>query len=179
MRYLLIFATFLTVNAYAQSDTLPLNEKGRVEFTEVIAVDSATDLQLFSRAKEFVATNFVSGKKVTDLEDEINKTIIVKGRVKLSTKLIMSGSDGGTFKFILEIRCKNGKYKYNFYDFMHEGAITDSYMRHSHGAIENEKPAHTSLPKKEWNKFKMQVLTEIKNAIAVLKTTMAKKQADW
>lgn len=149
MRTILI-ACFLLDSTLCFSQ-MPVNADGKVEFTEVVTVDSASAQTLYSRAKLFVTNAFVSGKDVTQMNDDAAFTTVVKGSTKPS--LGLGATREGLVTFKMTIQCKDGRYKYSLTDFLHEGA------QYSGGALENEKPDCGTffLPKSSWNKLKKQV----------------------
>lgn len=179
MKFLFIGLLFFNV-AFAQDGSLPINQKGIVEFSDVVVVDSMSADKLYSKAKLFIAKSFVSGKHVTQLEDDAAKTIVINGRIVVLMKgFMVTNLEGGTFKFQLTIACKDNKYKYSFTDFTHEGADVTGYRSHDLGPIEKSKSGDMAISKKQWDNYKDQVRDNITILISALKKVMADKSDDW
>ena len=79
---LLFFIAHLSIRAQESSidvSSLPLDETGKVNYTEVIAVDSLSADNLFLNSKQFFVDVFKSAKSVIQIEDKESKVIIGKG----------------------------------------------------------------------------------------------------
>jgi len=156
-------------------DSLPVNkETGLVDFTEVINVDSVPAKKLYSNAKIFIAKAFVSGKHVTQLNDDESSTIVGHGKVELTANNGIFKQPGGWFDFTITIRCKDGRYKYSITDFRHEGypAVGYKWTAADQGPIENIKPQDKQFPPKQWLDYKRQAYIAILPLIADLKKFM-------
>ena len=87
-------------------------------FTDVIYVDSTlTKDQLFMLARQWFSESFVSSKSVLDNIDKDAGVLYGKGVIDVP------GSDNGIVSFNIEVRCKDGRVKYNINNFMHSGAL--------------------------------------------------------
>lgn len=87
------------------------------EFIGVIRVDSTIGKDvLFQKARQWFSESFVSAKAVIDNEDKAEGVIYGKGNIPMGKDV------DGRVKFTIEIRCKDGKIKYIFSNFHHEGA---------------------------------------------------------
>lgn len=90
-----------------------------IAYTEVVVVDSTmSSKDLFSKALNFITLNFRSANNVIQLKDEENGKIICKGNTSFSNN--RPEYVDGVINFTLQISVKNGKYKYDFTDFVHE-----------------------------------------------------------
>lgn len=175
MKRIAILLTAIPAISFSQELNLPVNAGGTVEYTSVIKVDSVSDIELFRRAKLFMANAFVSYKDVNQLTDEASKTLVMKGIIPID------GSSGHAgWKTKITIQCKEGRYKYSFTDFYHE-YITPK-VNQSGGSIENEKPACGTffLPKKAWTQLKQWLDLHVKELITLLdKSMQSSDKTNW
>lgn len=84
-----------------------------IEFKSIIQVENTNAQILFSRAKSFVAKNFISGKDATQLVDEYSKSIIGKGVLNLNFSDVLASANG-ELKFTFQIECKDNRFRYTF-----------------------------------------------------------------
>lgn len=89
----------------------------KYSFTEVVRVENNTKDELFSKAKEWVTHNFKSAKDVLQMDDRIAGEIICKGWTDIfidgETILGINTSTFVKMNFTVEIKTKEGRYKYN------------------------------------------------------------------
>jgi len=173
---LLLLPTF-TSQAQEMPVKFPLNDKGNIEFAEVVAVDSVTAKELYSRARLFVANGFRSSTDVTKLEDTETLTIVTKGYMPRYYSNPFNSSHGGHVRFKFTIQCKEGRYKYSIEDVVHEDDVVGNG-----GPLELDKPlSKWGFTKKTWDKLKKKTFVEINGFIAELTTTMraAGVKNDW
>ena len=168
---------------------LNLNCKGQDNFKweEVVKVDSnITAQELYSHGKIFIAKTFVSNKAVTQLNDDISSTIIIKAAylapVVPNYGKGFTDADAGYVEFTLTIACKNGRYKYTIDQCHHTG----NSQFGNNGNLTNDKPElgvfSGGLPKKYWaDTLKPSFISYINSFISDLKKNMAGKsdKSDW
>lgn len=93
---------------------------GELKYEEVVQVDSLTKAnELYSRAKKWMVENFRDRKAVIEVDDKENFKIIGKGNAKFK---FLAGPLGLTpynerLEFIISIAAKDGKYRYQIYNF--------------------------------------------------------------
>lgn len=177
MRALILALMLTPLSVFAQD--LPRNETGRIEYTEVVKVDSANAAILYSNAKIFIAKSFKSAKNVTDLSDENSKTVIIKGNMPVSVRSMGSFWDYGVVWFQISIQCKDGRYKYSITDFVHEDKPGPRGA--NGGSLESEKPecGTLKLPKKYWEYIKTDADQTTKTLIADMKKAMVPTGDNW
>lgn len=119
-----IFITLLTVAyypAFAQLiDELPKDENGKLNFNEVVTMDSVPKDELFLRARQFFAEIFKNKNDIL-MEDKEAGIIIVKG----STDIYYGPAIAVVkehMRFTLKIQVKDGHYKYEIYDIYFKDA---------------------------------------------------------
>jgi len=148
----------------------PVNSNGKIEYTEVVSVDSAKAADLFSRSKLYITNAFKSGKDVTQLVDDETKTIVGKGVLKIYINAGLGIMWDVYVHFKTTIQCRDGRYKYSLTEFEAEliGGSTD--------ALEEEKPK--SYTKKMWASLKEQTNSTINEMIIDLKKQMSSTKND-
>ena len=66
---------------------IPVNqETKKLDFTEIINVDSTTQKELYARARAWFALNFVSSKAVLEMDDKENGQLIGKVITEMAPK---------------------------------------------------------------------------------------------
>lgn len=170
--FILSFALLISFQLKSQVINMPRNnETGKIEYSEIVLVDTATSqMDLFIKAKEWIALNFRSATNVIQMEDKDAGILIGKGNfeIKLTMYLTYSRVD-----FTFKIQVKNGKYRYWISDFVH----VSNKQGYSGGALENERPdcGTFNMMKKGWNQVKEQTDENIKLLIESLKKEMSLK----
>jgi hypothetical protein len=169
---LIVFVLLFQISK-AQVVSFPKNENGNIEYTEVVSVDSASEQQLFSRARLFVANSFTSATDVTKLEDASTFTIITKGNLPRYYSNSFNRTQGGYVSFKFTVQCRAGRYKYSVNDLIHRSFPTCN-INDAGGELTNDIPkcGRLNLPMKHWNRVKEQTDQIIKLFIAELKRTM-------
>ncbi len=159
--FLLIpFFFFQSINTKAQNT---------FEYTSVIQLEGTTKNNLYQRAIEWVNENFKSSKAVIQNSDKEAGSILCKGAMKLQ----LPAEDWVYFSF--NILVKDGKYKYIFKDFSHEGS-TEGGERNG-GSLQSEKPACGGfrMTTRYWEKIKTATDKEISALIVSLNNKMKQK----
>lgn len=177
--FTLMLILVLTFRISAQD--LPLNpETNKVTYSEVIEVKGASKDDLYLRAKNWALSN--SYKPKTDRKAE--GSYITKGQFTVQYPSPMKGMNhSGKVTFTMSISLKDGKYRYEMTDFIHESD------RGNGGKLENTDPAcgkYTLVPA-GWSKIKSLTPDEVEKIIKSLKEAMdsnysaqpVKKSEDW
>ncbi len=159
---LLLLFLFFSVNLIAQN-----------KYSEVVNVDSSSADELHSLSKMFVTNASKSGKVLTQLSDDANKTLVAKGYMDVEVAKAMGMSFPEKVWFKVTIASKDNRYKYSFDDFvLHYQAGTS---RPKIEADLNKKDPPKTVNKKQWEAVKSQVDDKVKWMISDLKTEMKKK----
>lgn len=171
-----IFLHGISIGMNAQ--ILPLNEFGKVEYTEVVKIDSTTQNLLFSSAQKWFVETFKNAKDVIQVENRENGEIIGKGTFHIQTNRFGYSAIGlGVVRFQVQVDVKDGRYKYSFSNFIHVG---DKPQIYDCGCLDDEKPDACS--KKIFAEVKEKTDVQIKLLIESLKISMnrnAGKKSDW
>lgn len=166
--------------------TLNLLAQNTLTYTEVVEIKEVTKDELYNRAKKWFVTTYKSGNQVIQLDDKETGAIIGKASMKYQPRPF-TGSEkiNGLIHYTISINLKNGRYKYEITDFVHEPSGSQ-YGTITIGLItdENEFPANKTITKsygnKAWIDIKEQIKIEVTAIITSIKTGMSKSSAnDW
>jgi cation transport regulator ChaB len=109
----------LTVKAQIK-DTIGLSlpiVNGEIMHEGIVDVPGKTKNQLFQSAKNFLLEAFVSAKAVIETEDKEDGVLNCKAIHPVVLKLNFMYNGYFNDEMIIQINCKDGKYRYRFYDF--------------------------------------------------------------
>lgn len=166
-----IFALILWLPAISQE--WPVNkETKRFEFTEVVTVDSASKLDLYLRAKEWLAQYYNSSKDVIQVDEKEQGMIYGRGAFQIYIQQL-GAVNFGHVNYDIKIDVKDGRYKYRITNFVHDNTYAKNGIACG-GILENEKPAcGWQMFTKDWNSLKAQSYNKTLSVIKSLKTFMA------
>lgn len=163
---------------------LPVNEQtGEIVYQKIQIIDDVSSEELFSRAKYWVAKNYVSANDVIQLDDPKNGILVVKGNIP-------TDEFDGRINHTLEIACKNGKYKVEYRNmilrwFVNSNPSMSTDARWEEYTIENCYPAMEKVEGfKAHKKFVIRATNKmdqsIKASLKSLDEAMRKPiQSDW
>lgn len=100
-------------------DELPKSIDGKLNFNEVIQVDSIMKNQLYLNSKQFFVDVFKSGKDVIQLDDEESGVVVGKGFNDVYAKMLGTSYEVKMW-YTIKIQSKDGRYKYEIYDIYFE-----------------------------------------------------------
>lgn len=132
----LLFLSFLAISTFASGQkkvTLPLDQSGYVEFTDVIRLpDSAISKdKLYDKAKLWFANTFTNSKSVIRIDDKENGRLLGKCYEFITTDI---NNNQTNLTYTIEVLVKNGRFKYRVYDAALEGfnygPLTDWYKNY-------------------------------------------------
>lgn len=159
-------------------------------YTNVVKLDSITKAnELYSIAKSWFAEKYNSAQDVIQLDDKENGKIIGKGKFKYNSN-VFSYSNGtkGYISYTISIAVKDGRYKYEIKNFIHEGNSLNPGGAASLGLItaDEECPCTISTKgwrKKVWDDIKKQIEDCVSPIISSLNSYMEKgvikKEEKW
>lgn len=179
MKTLYISIVFLMCSIVISAQVLPKNEHGKVEYTEVVKVDSTSKSSLYSSAQLWFVETFKDANEVIQLQDKENGELIGKGLFYIPSNRFGYTTIGlGIVRFQVQITVKEGRYKYSFTNFNHEG---DKPQIYDCGCLDNEEP--TVCSRKIFAEVKEKTDAQIKTLISSMKIAMernkGKKTDDW
>ena len=97
-------------------DTIPTKE-GKILYDRIVYVDSSKkQAALYNDIRKWFVENFNSGKAVIQVDDIANGTLIGKGSYKYFIVNGMNTHEGYTY-FIVNVIVKDGKFRYQVYQF--------------------------------------------------------------
>ena len=158
-------------------------------YTEVVQVDSVSQNELYNRAKLWFATAYNSANDVLQIDNKEEGEIIGKAIMKYNPNVFMGMEQTkGSIKYTIKIFVKEGRYKYEITDFIHD-PYGNQQGKSSMGLITtdkecpNPKPMAKGWSNKVWDDIKTQIEANVTSLIASLKEEMTKttesKKDDW
>lgn len=176
-RFFLLFTLIASLVAYAQDKPL--------SYSEVIPVDGKTQAEIFGGLREWVATSYVSGKAVTQLEDATTGIIILKSFFPFEKGGVYS-SYTGTVDYMLKLQAKDGRYRVEMNQMVHS-VRKGNYERSNLGLITTaEKINKGGLEKgannKIWREIKDKSAAQFSKLVESLKnitTFAATEEEEW
>ncbi len=176
----LVFMTSITMNVFGQS---PLT------YTEIVKVDSVSKSELYNRAKIWFATTYNSANDVIQMENKDEGEIIGRAIITYSpTVYFASEQTRGVIKYTVKLFVKDGRYKYEITDFIHD-PYGNKYGKSSMGLITtndecpNPKPSAKGWSNKVWADIKALIEENMISLISSIKQGMTKKNEsnndDW
>ncbi len=112
-----------TLGTGSVAQVLPVDSiTGRITYTGVVQVDSASADELFSRATLWYASTFTSAKTAMELSDRATGVIVSDPKVNFPAYFIMNNGtrrESGSVRFSLKIQCKEGRFRYTLTDLVH------------------------------------------------------------
>ncbi|MDJ1468147.1 DUF4468 domain-containing protein [Xanthocytophaga flava] len=161
--------------------TLPIDPTtNKVSYTEVVEVPGMTKDQLHAKANEWLAKTYKSANDVIQMNDKEAGKIIAKGTTKSYLHSMGKDWDAGYFRHTLTLSFKDGKFRYEFTDFTHDGTGGNGTV--SMGPVEGEKGAGgMSAPNtKQWKTMKEDLDKRMKAIVEELKKAMiSTKDSEW
>jgi len=179
---LLIFAPMLM---RAQSVVLPIDSTThKVTFTGVVQVPGVTQADLYSRAREWFATNFNSGKAVLDMDDKEAGKMIGKAYADFSLRAPLVGDITQKLWRQVKVYVKDGRYRYELTEFSTEGYLASGGRKPESYPVEwfldKTKGARKGMSESVLNATHNQALAQIASLqSAMTSTAAAKKEKDW
>ncbi|ROS17206.1 uncharacterized protein with TBP-like fold DUF4468 [Chryseobacterium nakagawai] len=160
-----------------------------LKYEEVVTVDStATKDELYNRARNWIGSNFNKKTSSVEVEDKVLGEISASGIIEYRNKKSYFGSGcvEGPIRLTLSIYLKDGKYKYSFHTFDHQGSGGYGCRKTDYGIITTAekapKPTWGEPNEKAWNDLKDVIDMNVQLNIKDLKEAMNKKHEtsnDW
>jgi len=184
----LILATILPLIANSQViEEIPTDQNGKINFTEVIQVDSVDKNTLYSRSKQFFVDTFKSANDVIQLDDKESGTIIGKGFSDIYIKIV-SSPVAIQMWYSIKIQCKDGRYKYEIYDIIFK-SYASQYAASSSSPAEPTFDRNTyykknAQPRDVNEKYICEMILNINKLTSTIKATMnnpakSSKENEW
>lgn len=176
-KIILLFALLISLVASAQDKPLT--------YAEVIQVEGKNQAEIFGGLREWVATSYVNGKAVTQMEDQATGTIILKALFPFKKGGVYKAYEGKV-DYTLKLQSKDGRFRVEMSGITHEnkpGNAADCSL----GVITTaEKSGKGGLNKgshnKIWKEIKEKSAEQFAELVASLKALTnftAAEEEDW
>jgi hypothetical protein len=174
----LMFNSLLAQKNNYEKPNLPIDiETNTITYTEVVVLDTTLKKdELYSRAREWFAKTYKSANSVIQMDDKEDGKIVGRASIPITYNSIGIIAPGGSISYNISVYVKDGKYKYEFANFQHQG---DGNKIPSYGSC--TKMLNTTVKylgigmQKTYNVYLNQMHTEIIETISSLKSTLALK----
>lgn len=139
-----------------------------LKFDEVVIVDSTvTKKELFNAAKIWLNDTYKSGKAVIQMEDSEMGILIGKATFKYEPDFFAgSGPARGYVDYTIKMSFKDGRFKFEFYDFIHDGSRTEYVSDGSIGLI-NDGEKYTGNNNNGTKSYRNKVNEDCQNQIKI------------
>ena len=110
---------YLSANAQVNKDTVGINlpfKDSNLLYTGVVTISNKTKIDLYKNAQQWFVDYFNSSKAVIQNQDKEDGLIVGKGILKFASKIGMGMTMPFGDNVTVKIECKDGKYRYSFYD---------------------------------------------------------------
>ena len=171
MKNLILILLFIPIVSFSQSkDSL-------ITYSEIIVLDSISKDQLFNNGRDWFNSTFKSSKDVLQIIDKESGQLAGKGILggTFTINYFGSHSEDLNCHFNVDLRVKDGKYKYTFSNFSSETyfpILTSSSESPKINMISQERS-------NEWYSiYKTTVNEQMKGIIKSLKISMQKRSDD-
>jgi hypothetical protein len=154
---------------------------GKVLYTGIVEFQSLSKSDLFDKISVWFAKTYVSSKEVVQLQKRDSGTIIGKGAIPVTVTFPPAGLVAGLYGetpygvvyYTISVYVKDGKYKYEIADLLHEGNVKGTDV--SMGAIERWKESRIGTDAQK--EIRIEVNTKVNQLIQNLKDYVSKENA--
>ncbi len=175
-----------SVNVVAQEEAKiewPLNESGKVQFTEVVPMEGRTKDELFSAAKAWFTGFYADQSEEIYMNDRYEGKLAGQFNMFIEIDMYGKQANAGAIAYNMQLFVKEGKYKYNISGIEHEA---NRSRLGTAGAIENDVPecGTRNMQQRYWDDIKKQAHTRFVEMVGGLKEGMNKvsqpnPEDDW
>ena len=150
-----------------------------ISYSDVVNIDSVSKSELFKRGLVWTAEAFRSSNDVIQVKDKEAGMILGKGTFDYPGK---DKFYNGVVRFTFKLQFKDGRYKYDFYDFTHEsvnfniGLVTDAEA--AQWKIFGSTKKYRD---REWNFLKGEVKSNVGSMLITLQEQLSNsvKEDEW
>ena len=174
----LMFNSLLAQKNNYEKPNLPIDmETNTIAYTEVVVLDTTLKKdELYSRAREWFAKTYKSANSVIQMDDKAEGKIVGRASIPLTYSTMGNNPSAGSISYNISVYVKDGKYKYEFANFQHQG---DGNKIPSYGSCTkmlNTTDKYFGIGmQKTYNVYLNQMHTDIIETISSLKSTLALK----
>src|SRR6185437_15114718 len=176
MRYIFIITTaFCIICLKSKGQDLPIDEKGKINFQEIVKQNGYTKQQLLKSATAWAQETYEYNSKSVHID---SNSVTITGRFLVYVKGAFSKEIHGAIRYKVYVSVKDDKYFYQFTNFIFEYyKINRQYKYVPTG---KEKPLEDQeFPgwQKPWEKDKVETYNRVTKEIDSLKGSMLAKPA--
>jgi hypothetical protein len=175
----LMFNSLLAQKNNYKKPNLPLDmETNLITYTEVVVLDTTFKKdELHSRARVWFAKTYKSANSIIQMDDKEEGKIVGRASIPLKYNNMPIITSAGSISYNISVYVKDGKYKYEFADFQHQG---DGKKIPSFGSCTKmlnttDKGYFGIGMQKTYNVYLNQMHSDIIETISSLKSTLALK----
>lgn len=176
-KFILLFALLVSLVATAQDKPLT--------YSEVIQIEGKNQAEIFGGLREWVATSYVNGKAVTQMEDPTTGTIILKALFPFMKGGVYKAYEGKV-DYTLKLQSKDGRFRVEMSGITHEnnpgnasdcslGVITTAEKSGKGGM---NKGSHNKIWKEVKEKSAAQ-FAELVTSLKALTNFTASEEEEW
>jgi hypothetical protein len=177
---------FLAIAGLTHAQVLPLDERGKVCFYDVVKLDSSKAELLYTNAKNWLQSR---GYSLTE-GDSLGGKLVTTNAFPVYDKGYVTKKMHGKVNYQLTIEVKNGKYRYQFTDFVFAYYKEDrTYRLAPTGKTKPLEDTKASGWQHLWEKHRQNTALTMDSLVEQMKTAMlttskpsiimAKKKEDW
>ncbi|WP_289056161.1 DUF4468 domain-containing protein [Carboxylicivirga marina] len=153
-----------SIPALGQNYELPIDETGKVVFTDVIPLEEMSKVDIYKKAKMWIVSTLKSGDNMVELDGTNSDKIIGTGNIIIPEEEIFSSHhESLNFKFI--VMCKDNRLKYSVENFTLHLTM---FNYNSVTSIEAIRDYKGTIGKKRQIQFESEVKAAVKKNIELL-----------
>ncbi|WP_165825415.1 DUF4468 domain-containing protein [Pedobacter yonginense] len=122
LTFIMLLTTFARLSA--QQKQLPLDDRGKYIYYEVVEVKAINKDSLLKRAADFIHQDY---KKSMNLESSTDTSILAKGTLVIDKTLLVAGHPSGEVKYNFTVEFRSEKYRFWLTDFEYIPYQRDRY----------------------------------------------------
>jgi hypothetical protein len=171
--------TLLIVTLYGRGQSgLPMNSAGKIEIVDVVNMESVKKGELFQRSDNFIADLSDPNFKILSVEkDSVNGKITAAYQIMIYAQTGVLKKIQGAVSYSLTLEVKDGKYRYNFTDFVyHYYSQNRSYQTVDTGKKKKLEEMKATGWQKAWNECKATTSSKVQKQIISIKAAMTTRK---
>lgn len=165
-KYLFIFSLFISTLASSQN----------LSFSNVLQAEGKTAKDVYNSVKIWSATAFTEAKNATQVDDPEKCFISFYSNIEYKYGSISMAAYDGWLNFVLTIQCRDGRYKVEMSNIVHENKPTATKSCRL-GAVLSDEEAYKSFNKKVAGDIKIKMAKLFDSLCSDLQKSM-NKEAD-
>lgn len=171
-QFYLAIALFCTSCVFAQNAKSLNAGLRKVEYSEVVTLDSLPAAQLYFNSRLFLAEAFHGAREGAQIKDDKTKTVATKG----SFPVVIQNGEGDDIRakavFTLIIQCREGMYRYTLNDFYF--AYTEETGITSYASFNDR--LGVGMTRKQWQEVEQQTEEFVRSFVEDIKSHMVQTE---